>query len=393
MTDERQGAPPTAAAQASTQHSRPRHPDRPCLNCGNTAFGDYCPQCGQQKVDVQVSIGSMVRELLEDELLLGKRLPLTLLPLLFRPGFLTEEVLKGRIVRYVLPFRLYLMSSVVCFLLLSFVSISALEEQQAGAGPTVQISSGDTDQRDLAQLDSAITALDEQLANPDLNPAAALGIRTARAALVRERAEELAAAAAADTLPPGTTPSAVTGAPGDSADAEGESDEDPAGPGWMTIGNVNTGWERADSVIVQRLRRWNEMPRRQALIDMVDTAFRYVPTIIFLLVPVFAGILKLLYIRHKRFYAEHMIFALHTHAFIFVVFTLMILLRHWIGSWFFALLSFWVLAYIYLAMRRVYGQSHVKTFIKYWTLGWTYFWVLLLGVPTLFILSLLIIPA
>jgi hypothetical protein len=400
MTDERQGAPPPAtplsappaSAEQAAQHSRPRHPDRACLNCGNTAFGDYCPQCGQQKVDLQVSVSSMVRELLEDELLLGRRLPLTLMPLLFRPGFLTDEVLKGRIVRYVLPFRLYLMSSVVCFLLLSFVSISALEEQSSAAGPTVELSSGDGGERDLAQLDSAIAALDEQLANPDINAAAAIGIRTARAALVRERAED-ALAAAADTVPPGPTASAVTGAAGDSADADPGSDEDPTGPGWMTIGNVSTGWARADSAIVKRLRRWNEMPRKQAEIDMVDTGFRYVPTIIFLLVPVFAGILKLLYIRHKRFYAEHMIFALHTHAFIFVVFTLMILLRHWIGGWPFVLLSFWVFAYVYLAMRRVYGQSHVKTFIKYWTLGWTYFWVLLIGVPVLFILSILIIPA
>jgi hypothetical protein len=107
---------------------------------------------------------------------------------------------------------------------------------------------------------------------------------------------------------------------------------------------------------------------------------------------VFAGVLKLLYIRHKRFYAEHMIFALHTHAFIFVVFTLMILIRRWLSGWPLALLSFWVFAYIYLAMRRVYGQSHVKTFIKYWTLGWTYFWILLFGIPALFIVSLLLIP-
>jgi hypothetical protein len=393
MTDQRQGAPPHAATQQAAVHAHavPRHPERPCQNCGDPTFGEYCASCGQHKIDVQVSVGSMVRDLLEDELLLGRRLPHTLVALVFRPGFLTDEVLKGRIVRYVLPFRLYLMSSLVFFLLVSFVSMSALERQD-GAQPTVRVTTGDSAGADLAELDSTIAVLDQQLADPDVNPAAAIGLRTARAALVREREEE-AAEAAADSLSPGTTPSAVTGAPGDSAGSDEPADEDSDGPGWMNIGNVNTGFARADSAIVQRLRRWNQMPQDQAVIDMVDMTFRYVPTIVFLLVPVFAGVLKLLYVRHKRFYAEHMIFALHTHAFIFVVFTLMILLRHWIGGWPLVLLVGWVFAYVYLAMRRVYGQSHLKTFIKYWTLGWMYFWILLIGVPALFILSLVVIPA
>jgi hypothetical protein len=390
MTDERQGAPQPAADQATDQpHARPRHPDRPCQNCGDTTHGEYCPRCGQHKVDMQVSVGSMVRDLLEDELLLGKRLPLTLVPLLFRPGFLTNEVLKGRIVRYILPFRLYLMSSVVFFLMLSLITVRALERTGSGQ-PTVRLDSGDDPTVDVAQLDSAIAALDEQIADPGTNAAAAIGLRTARAALVRERAEE-AAAAAGDSVPRGITRSATTGASGDSLDADADSDS--AGGSWLEIDNIDTGSSRVDSAIAHRLTRWSQMDGREAAQDIVRTAFQYVPTIIFLLVPVFAALLKLLYIRHKRFYAEHMIFALHTHAFMFVVFTLMILLRSWIGGLPLALLMGWVFVYIYLAMKRVYGQSHVKTFIKYWTLGWTYFWVLLIGVPLLFVLSILILPA
>jgi hypothetical protein len=141
------------------------------------------------------------------------------------------------------------------------------------------------------------------------------------------------------------------------------------------------------------LDRWSSMPKDAALQDMLRTALGAVPLSMFVLLPVFAGLLKLLYIRHRRYYAEHMIFVLHTHAFIFVVFALMLLARNWIGGWPIALLLLWVFMYIYLAMRRVYGQSHLKTFMKYWTLGWMYFWILLLGVPLLVILSVVLLPA
>ena len=59
MTEQRQGD--------DTESGRPRHPERPCLNCGDPTYGEFCPTCGQHKVDVQVSVRTMVRDLLEIE--------------------------------------------------------------------------------------------------------------------------------------------------------------------------------------------------------------------------------------------------------------------------------------------------------------------------------------
>ena len=69
----------------------------------------YCPRCGQRNAERLASLGSRVRDALTDELSLEARLPRTLGALLFRPGFLTREYFAGRIARYVLPFRLYLL--------------------------------------------------------------------------------------------------------------------------------------------------------------------------------------------------------------------------------------------------------------------------------------------
>ena len=46
--------------------------------------------------------------------------------------------------------------------------------------------------------------------------------------------------------------------------------------------------------------------------------------------------------------------------------------------------------YVYLAMKRVYGQGWLKTFAKYWTLGWMYFWILLFSIPVAFGAALLL---
>jgi hypothetical protein len=202
-------------------------------------------------------------------------------------------------------------------------------------------------------------------------------LATARGALVSQRARLLAS---------GDTAGAQ--APGDGAQARDGDDSN-----WLNITNVSIGIERVDSALVARAERLGEMEPREAMQEVVRTFLSYVPTLMFLLLPLFAGVLKLLYVRQRRYYAEHIVFVLHTHAFIFLVFTLMFLTREWIDGLPMTLLLLWVFVYLFVAMRRVYGQSRLKTFLKYWTLGWTYFWILVVGIPALFIVSILLMPA
>jgi len=93
-------------ARTDRQSSRWRSPDEPCLNCGDPTYGRYCPSCGQRKLEVEVSVRTMLKDVLEDQLALSGALPRTLVSLLFRPGHLTNEYIRGRIVSYIAPFRL-----------------------------------------------------------------------------------------------------------------------------------------------------------------------------------------------------------------------------------------------------------------------------------------------
>jgi len=89
-------------------------------------------------------------------------------------------------------------------------------------------------------------------------------------------------------------------------------------------------------------------------------------------IPIFSIVLKLLYIRKRRFYIEHLIFALHTHAFVFlstvviigVGFFLNWKLPHLTGL-ICTLLSFTVLIELLLAIRRVYRQNWFATLFKF----------------------------
>src|SRR5690606_10736791 len=109
----------------------------PCPNCGDPTEGNYCPNCGQKRVHRRVSLRRMLAEVLEDQFALDSTLPRTLGSLLFRPGHLSSEYVGGRVNRYVPPFRLYLASSVLFFLLLTFfirdVRINTGDQDQAPA--------------------------------------------------------------------------------------------------------------------------------------------------------------------------------------------------------------------------------------------------------------------
>jgi hypothetical protein len=278
----------------------------------------------------------MIAEALEDELTVDRRLPRTLHALFLKPGQLTVEYVNGRIVRYIRPFRLYLVSSVIFFLLLSFTSLRLVRGADLDPGARPQPPAADT------------------------------------TAITEPEPEDTTVVDAAASSPPGE-------------------DGDPMA--FLDDVNIRLGHPALDSAAAAKIRQLRRMEPRQAVERLVSDFIGYVPTIMFLLLPLFAGLLKLLYIRRRRFYAEHFIFLLHTHAFIYLLFTVLLVagMVGWARGWAFALMLGWMLVYAYLGMRRVYGQGHVKTFAKLWILGWMYFWILSVTVPLAFIATALLV--
>ena len=305
-----------------------RTPDRPCLNCGDPTVGNYCPVCGQRKIDVRISLRRMLREAMDDQFSLNSTLPRTLGTLLFRPGRLTSDYVQGRVARYIPPFRLYLVSSLLFFVALSFV---------ADPGELAMNEEGD-DHRD--------------------------SVRTARIADSVMLAH--ARRSGEDTVPLAKAVAKAREAP-------------PAG-------NINFGpdSEQVPGLLKPLARRMeaaearlNAMSQREALRTLIAAFEENAPIGVFVMMPLFAAILKLLYLRSKRFYVEHFVFALHTHAFAFLTGTVVLLLgSDALGT---AVLA-WVAVYLFLALKRVYGQGIIRTFIHYVGLGIAYSFLLIVGV-------------
>jgi hypothetical protein len=92
---------------------------RRCLNCGAALTGRYCANCSQP-ADVHVpSTRELLHEALEGITHTDSRLWRTLRLLWFKPGKLTQEFVAGRRAAYLPPFRLYLVLSIIFFLIAS----------------------------------------------------------------------------------------------------------------------------------------------------------------------------------------------------------------------------------------------------------------------------------
>lgn len=320
----------------------------------------------------------MLAEVLEDQLVLNRTLPRTLAALLFKPGKLTEEYVRGRIVSYIAPFRLYLVSSVVFFLMMSFVGLGRLESV------TMKLDEAE------AAADSASIAADSAAALADSIAASVVPDGMARpdsmaaASAIQESAED----------PSRVTPVAQdsAGVPQDSADAPDPpldtGEPLPFGQRQRWAQNIN--FEGSSGFLMPALERKigqiGHLPVRDAIRQILRDLLEYAPHMIFLLLPFYALLLKLMYFRRDRYYAEHFVFALHVHAFLFLNFTLMLLLPDQVDI----VLLLWTLVYFWVAMKRVYKQGWFRTTIKYWTLFWSYSFFLLFGLIGLAIATLLL---
>jgi hypothetical protein len=141
---------------------------------------------------------------------------------------------------------------------------------------------------------------------------------------------------------------------------------------------------------MQRLKaikaKYDDNPN-EGLRNLLESFLHRMPYMLFISLPFFALILKLLYVRKKRFfYSDHLVFTLYHYIFSFILLLLMFSmdkLDDWLGWGIFDLFKFCLsilgAIYLYKGMRRFYGDSRGKTIAKFFLLN-------LLGLFSLLIL-------
>lgn len=120
---------------------------------------------------------------------------------------------------------------------------------------------------------------------------------------------------------------------------------------------------------------------------------KWLPRIMFILLPLFAAALKFLHPRHNRYYVEHLIFAVHFYSFFFFVDSLRTAITHWAGYtgqpidtvsiWLkvpLFLLTLVPVIYLGIALKKAYPQSLGMALIRIVALLIGYFLIALLSV-------------
>ena len=400
-------------------------PGAVCANCGAPLYGEYCYQCGQPVKGLIRHLSGVLGDVFDTLLNIDSRVIRTLPALYFKPGFLSREYFAGRRVRYVTPFRLMFFLCLIAFFVMqvSFDNINF--------SPKVQTSSGAfADAHTVAEVNAQeqrmLHKLDVEEANPALPQVARAGLDVARngvrrAAAARlkeiEREEKKASRAAAPPAPASTVLAKTSPASASSANAASRREDKssdiyindsvwdpahhPAHFAWLP-GFANAWLAAAELRMhenVLTLKNGTPEQKREVVQRMLAGVFSLVPQTMFVLLPLFAVILKVFYLFKRRLYMEHLIVALHSHAFIFLSLLVLLALAALKGlsssAWLdvpvdllTAAAWIWLFLYLYLMQKRVYMQGWILTTLKYWCVGICYTVLLSIAVACAFVLSM-----
>ena len=375
-----------------------------CANCGAAMQGEFCHECGQSIHSVLKPMHHMVEETVETVLHIDGRIVHTLPPLLLKPGFLTLEYFAGRRVRYIAPFRLMFVLCLLSFFVFHLAIDQLTDKIPANGHPLVSVDSSvietatsPAEVRKALQdeLDGLQRARDTGVLPPNVLEQARVGEQELRQAANRRLAALGAAPMPAASLaaPPAAAAVNVTDTkPRDTLPKATEGESKPVRIAWLPD-VVNA---RLTALGHQMQRNWRTFKHgdpaasAEAKQRMINGVFSALPPTTFVMIPAFAVLLKLFYIFRRRLYMEHLIVALHSHAFMFLsllLITLVGMLSTWLRphaawtgyalGWLQAALILWLPTYLLIMQKRVYRQGWPMTLLKFWFVGWCYFWLLL----------------
>jgi hypothetical protein len=84
-----------------------------CLNCGAVVERKFCPECGQENLDLKENFFHVAGHVTADFFHYDSKFLGSIIPLFSKPGFLTKEYWEGRRVRYIHPLRLFFFVTII----------------------------------------------------------------------------------------------------------------------------------------------------------------------------------------------------------------------------------------------------------------------------------------
>jgi hypothetical protein len=425
-----QSGPATGESTDAVATDEVVHPAA-CENCATPLHGAYCHQCGQSAHNPLRHVGHAIEEVFESFWHLDGRIFRTLREL-FLPGRVARNYLAGHRVRYLPPLRLFVILSLLTF----FVGRLLFDFQ-----PTIKVDGELADfqtDRTVAQVEQRRDRLLAKLGEAEREDASTPGANPALIA-TRMRIQSQAATRIAELRNPESEP-ANAAAEAEQADAAAEAEAVSASAGTADRAQASKATEATETTAAKNAapaagtrdeQTQNAGDRKKSAAANDDDPdldceelrakaddrtwlpafadrwinarvvkacenFRHadteggrlfqeflaaVPSALFVLMPLFALLLKLVYLGSGRSYLEHFVVALYSHAFLLLMLMLMFLLSAsesigtpgWLRGLGYAAVWIYVPIYLLLMQKRVYGRGWISNLVRYCIIGCIYF--------------------
>jgi hypothetical protein len=323
-----------------------------CQNCEKpyeVGF-QFCPYCGQKTND-ELTIGVLFYNTISNYFSFDARFLKSFIPLMFRPGYLAKQFIKGKRLLYLHPAQMYLFVSVIFFFLFSFSiskqadTINRELKKTIDSGEVIVLDTVETKKQDsIKKVKDSIAKFELTKALKDNKFLTGMNDEQIDSIVKQQdfnkgmsfdfNEEEIDSLIAADA-----------------------SDEEI----YKEMGlNEEDGWFKR-KMVEQALKFYKTREGGSILRTFYDT----VPLALFILLPIFALIIKLLYYNKGR-YAYHLVFSFYYFSFLFTVFSILIGLNFiWdVPLWIDLLIALSTFIYLVIALKHFYSQGLFLSWFK-----------------------------
>lgn len=310
--------------------------DKNCLNCNAEVQGKFCHICGQENIEPVESVWHLVTHFFQDITHFDGKFFSTGRYLLLKPGFLSKEYMMGRRASYLNPIRMYVFTSAFFFLI--FFNLFDENDRVGTAvnGKTLQ---------EIERMDS----VSFRKFTLELNPNG----------MTREGFKHYI-----DSI------NSTRGIHFTTSKYKSKAEYDSV----LKAGYKKHNWLERKMIYkeIEMNEKYNN-DQGKILKAFSNILIHSFPQMLFISLPIFALILKLLYTRRKQFYyGHHAIFAIHLYVFFFLIMLMIIGLQK-IGNFTSSsiidyvqvLFVLYILFYEYKALRIFYEQRRGKTILKF----------------------------
>lgn len=325
------------------------NPTTACQNCERdyeTGFA-FCPYCGQ-KTDDDLTVGVLFYNTISNYFSFDARFFKSFIPLMTKPGILAKRFIEGKRLLYLHPAQMYLFISVVFFFMFSIVSRDFVNKSDTalkkGFEQEMSIDTIQTQVLDSMEIENLTKPLTDS------------GLVTGMNEEDRKKLDSIITASANTD----GVPKMNFGFNSKKLDSLIALDA-PESEQYKAMGMKDNPTYFQRRFYQQGLKIYKQSGNGfiQAFIDSI-------PISMFILLPIFAFILKLFFWRRGTF-AHHLVFSFYYYAFLFTVFSIILITDQFIWeipnaiSWLIVVSTFF---YLFLAIKNFYRQGYIISFFK-----------------------------